>query len=288
MDSSKAGNMRNIKSDEITSAVKKLSTDANYYLGDDVVEVIKKSVEKEESPLGKEILNQILENADIARNEQMPLCQDTGLAAIFVELGSGVHVDGENLESAIQEGIRQGYGDGYLRKSMVEDPLRRKNTGDNTPAVISTRIVDGDKIKITVLPKGGGSENMSAIKMLKPSDGEDGVKDFVVETIKKAGGNPCPPIIVGVGIGGSFDKCAYLAKKSLLREVGSVHADPYYAAMEKELLERINNTGIGPQGLGGRITALAVHIETHPCHIASLPVAVNTQCHSARHKEVII
>jgi fumarate hydratase subunit alpha len=280
--------MRNIKSDEITLAVKKLSIDANYYLGDDIVEVIKKSVDKEESPLGKEILNQILENADIARKEQMPLCQDTGLAAIFVEVGSEVHIEGLTLESAIQEGIGQGYEEGYLRKSMVEDPLRRRNTGDNTPGVISTRIVEGDKIRITILPKGGGSENMSAIKMLKPSDGEDGVKDFVVETVKKAGGNPCPPIIVGVGIGGSFDKCAYLAKKSLLREVGSIHSDPYYAEMEKELLEIINNIGIGPQGLGGRITALAVHIETHPCHIASLPVAVNTQCHSARHKEVII
>jgi fumarate hydratase subunit alpha len=274
--------MRNIKSDEITLAVKKLSIDANYYLGDDIVEVIKKSVDKEESPLGKEILNQILENADIARKEQMPLCQDTGLAAIFVEVGSEVHIEGLTLESAIQEGIGQGYEEGYLRKSMVEDPLRRRNTGDNTPGVISTRIVEGDKIRITILPKGGGSENMSAIKMLKPSDGEDGVKDFVVETVKKAGGNPCPPIIVGVGIGGSFDKCAYLAKKSLLREVGSIHSDPYYAEMEN------NNIGIGPQGLGGRITALAVHIETHPCHIASLPVAVNTQCHSARHKEVII
>jgi fumarate hydratase subunit alpha len=280
--------MRNINSEEITSAVKKLSIDANYYLGDDVVKVIKDSVDKEESPLGKEILNQILENADIARKERMPLCQDTGLAAIFVELGSEVHIEGLTLESAIQEGVAQGYEDGYLRKSMVEDPLRRKNTGDNTPAVISIRIVKGDKIKITILPKGGGSENMSAIKMLKPSDGEDGVKDFVVETVKKAGGNPCPPIIVGIGIGGSFDKCAHLAKKALLREVGSTHADPYYADMEKELLEKINNIGIGPQGLGGRITALAVHIETHPCHIASLPVAVNTQCHSARHKEVTI
>jgi fumarate hydratase subunit alpha len=280
--------MRNINSEEITSAVKKLSIDANYYLGDDVVKVIKDSVDKEESPLGKEILNQILENADIARKERMPLCQDTGLAAIFVELGSEVHIEGLTLESAIQEGVAQGYEDGYLRKSMVEDPLRRKNTGDNTPAVISIRIVKGDKIKITILPKGGGSENMSAIKMLKPSDGEDGVKDFVVETVKKAGGNPCPPIIVGIGIGGSFDKCAHLAKKALLREVGSTHADPYYADMEKELLEKINKIGIGPQGLGGRITALAVHIETHPCHIASLPVAVNTQCHSARHKEVTI
>ncbi len=280
--------MRNISSDEITSAVKKLCMDANYFLGDDVVRVIRKSLDKEESPLGKEILNQILENAEIAKNEQLPLCQDTGLTAVFVELGSDVHIDGATLEVAIQEGIRQGYGDGYLRKSMVEDPLRRKNTGDNTPGVISINIVEGDKIKITVLPKGGGSENMSAIKILKPSDGEEGVKDFIVETVRIAGGNPCPPIIVGVGIGGSFDKCAYLAKKSLLREIGLVHPDPYYAEMEKELLERINNTGIGPQGLGGRITALAVHIETHPCHIASLPVAVNTQCHSARHKEVII
>ncbi|MFA4916185.1 MAG: fumarate hydratase [Syntrophales bacterium] len=280
--------MRKINSDEITSAVKKLSMDANYFLGDDVVEAIKKSIDREESPLGKEILNQILENAEIAGREKLPLCQDTGLAAVFVELGSDVHIEGATLESAIQEGVRQGYGDGYLRKSIVEDPLRRKNTGDNTPAVISTKVVKGDKVKIIVLPKGGGSENMSAIKMLKPSDGEEGVKDFILETVIKAGGNPCPPIIVGVGIGGSFDKCAYLAKKSLLREVGSVNHDSFYAEMEDELLKRINNTGIGPQGLGGRITALAVHIETHPCHIASLPVAVNMQCHSARHKEVII
>jgi fumarate hydratase subunit alpha len=280
--------MRIIKVDQITESVKKLCMDANYYLGEDVVAALKDARGKEESPLGREILDQILENAEIAKNEKMPLCQDTGLSAIFVELGQDVHVEGGDFEGAVQEGIRKGYGEGYLRKSMVEDPLRRKNTGDNTPAVISTRIVEGDKIKITILPKGGGSENMSAIRMLKPSDGEDGVKGFVVETVQKAGGNPCPPIIVGVGIGGSFDKCAYLAKKALLRELGSIHPDPYYAAMEKELLEKVNNTGIGPQGLGGRITALAVHIETHPCHIASLPVAVNTQCHSARHKEIVI
>ena len=280
--------MKDINAGKITGAVKKLSMDANYYLGEDVVRALEKAAAKEESPLGKEIINQILENAQIAATEKMPLCQDTGLAAVFVEMGQEVHVVGEGLEEAIQEGVRQGYGDGYLRKSMVEDPLRRKNTGDNTPAVISLKMVPGDKIKITLLPKGGGSENMSAIKMMKPSDGEAGVKDFVVETVRKAGGNPCPPIIVGVGIGGSFDKCASLAKKALLREVGSVHPDPYYAEMEKELLERINKTGIGPQGLGGRITALAVHIETHPCHIASLPVAVNTQCHSARHKEIIV
>jgi fumarate hydratase subunit alpha len=280
--------MRNIDSAKITEAVRQLCMDANYYLGDDMIASIKKSVDIEESPLGKEILNQILENAEIAKTENMPLCQDTGLTAIFAEVGQDVKIEGANFEDAIQEGIRQGYSVGYLRKSIVEDPLRRKNTGDNTPGVISIRIVSGDQVKITILPKGGGSENMSAIKMLKPSDGEDGAKDFIVDTVKAAGGNPCPPIIVGVGIGGSFDKCAYIAKKALLREVGSVHPDPYYAEMEKELLERINNIGIGPQGLGGRITALAVHIETHPCHIASMPVAVNTQCHSARHKEIII
>lgn len=261
---------------------------ANYYLGEDVVAALENARGKEESPLGREIINQILENAKIAKDEKMPLCQDTGLAAFFVELGQDVHVEGGNFEEAVQEGVRQGYKEGYLRKSIVEDPLRRKNTGDNTPAVISIRIVPGDRVKITILPKGGGSENMSAVKMLKPSDGEDGVKSFVVDTVMKAGGNPCPPIIVGVGIGGTFDKCAYLAKKALLRTVGSTHPDPYYAAMEKELLEKVNNTGVGPQGLGGRITALAVHIEAHPCHIASLPAAVNTQCHSARHKEVVI
>ena len=280
--------MRNVDAGDIIGALKGHSINASYDLGEDVIEALKKGARTEESPLGKEILNQILENAKIAGSEKMPLCQDTGLAAVFVELGQNVNVVGGDFEEAVQEGIRQGYGDGFLRKSMVEDPLRRKNTGDNTPGVISTRIVPGDKIKITILPKGGGSENMSAIKMLKPSDGETGVKDFVVDTIRIAGGNPCPPIIVGIGIGGSFDKCAYLAKKSLLRDVGSVHPDPYYASMEKELFERINDLGIGPQGLGGRTTALAVHIETHPCHIASLPVAVNTQCHSARHKEIVI
>ncbi len=280
--------MRNINAELITESVKRLCMNANYYLGEDVVAALENARGKEESPLGREIINQILENARIAKDEKMPLCQDTGLAAFFVELGQDVHVEGGNFEEAVQEGVRQGYKEGYLRKSIVEDPLRRKNTGDNTPAVLSIRIVPGDRIKITILPKGGGSENMSAVKMLKPSDGEDGVKSFVVDTVMKAGGNPCPPIIVGVGIGGTFDKCAYLAKKALLRPIGSAHPDPYYAAMEKELLEKVNNTGVGPQGLGGRVTALAVHIEAHPCHIASLPAAVNTQCHSARHKEVVI
>jgi len=248
---------------------------------------LKKFEKLEESPLGKEILNQIIKNADIAANKQMPLCQDTGLSVIFAEIGQEVHVKG-NFNEAIQEGIRQGYTDGYLRKSIVVDPLNRKNTGDNTTAAITTTVVPGDKIKLTILPKGGGSENMSRIKMLKPSDGEQGVKDFVVETIKIAGGNPCPPLIVGVGIGGSFDRVAQLAKHALLRDIGSKHPDPFYARMEDELLEKINNTGVGPQGLGGRTTALAVHIEVAPCHIASLPAAVNTQCHSARHKTVVI
>lgn len=279
--------MREIDAKQIISAVKKLCMEANYYLVKDVLTALKKFEKEEESPLGKEILNQIIKNADIASDNQMPLCQDTGLTVVFVEVGQEVYVNGD-FNEAIQEGVRQGYTEGYLRKSIVEDPLRRKNTGDNTPAVISTKFVAGDKIKLTILPKGGGSENMSRIKMLKPADGEQGVKDFVVETIRIAGGNPCPPLIVGVGIGGSFDKAAYLAKYALLRKVGSKHPDPYYAAMEEELLKRINDTGVGPMGLGGWTTAIAVHIEAHPCHIASLPVAVNTQCHSARHKATII
>jgi fumarate hydratase subunit alpha len=274
--------MREVDASEIISAVKKMSMDANYYLGDDVLAALKKFEKQEESPLGKEILNQIIKNAAIAAEKQMPLCQDTGLSVIFAEIGQDVHIKG-SFEEAIQEGIRQGYKEGYLRKSIVVDPLQRKNTGDNTPAVISLKLVPGDKIKLTILPKGGGSE-----KMLKPSDGDVGVKDFVLETIKIAGGNPCPPLVVGVGIGGSFDRVAQLAKHALLREIGSKHPDPFYAAMEDELLEKINNTGVGPQGLGGRTTALAVHIEVAPCHIASLPAAVNTQCHSARHKTTVI
>jgi fumarate hydratase subunit alpha len=279
--------MREIDAKEIITAIRKLSMEANFYLGEDVLAALKKFEKLEESPLGKEILNQIIRNADIAAEKQMPLCQDTGLTVIFAEIGQDVHIKGD-FNEAIQEGVREGYRDGYLRKSIVVDPLNRKNSGDNTPAVISTLLVPGDKITLTILPKGGGSENMSRIKMLKPSDGEQGVKEFVIETIKIAGGNPCPPLIVGVGIGGSFDRVAQLAKHALLRDIGSKHPDPYYAKMEDELLEKINNTGIGPQGLGGRTTALAVHIDVAPCHIASLPAAVNTQCHSARHKTVVI
>ena len=279
--------MREIDANTIIAAVKKLCMDANYYLGEDVLSALKKFEKQEESPLGKEILNQIIDNAGIAAKKQMPLCQDTGLTVIFADIGQEVHIRGD-FDEAIQEGVREGYRDGYLRKSIVVDPLNRKNTGDNTPAVISSRLVPGDKLSLTILPKGGGSENMSRIKMLKPADGVQGVKDFVVETIRIAGGNPCPPLIVGVGIGGSFDKVAQLAKHALLRTVGSKHPDVYYAALEDELLEKINDTGVGPQGLGGRTTALAVHIEVAPCHIASLPAAVNTQCHSARHKTTII
>ncbi len=279
--------MREVDSGKITAAIKELCMQANYYLGEDVLEALKKYKLQEESPLGREIIDQIIQNASIAAEKKMPLCQDTGLAVIFASIGQDVHINGD-FNEAVQEGVRQGYQEGYLRKSIVADPLRRKNTGDNTPAVVSTTLVPGDKIELTILPKGGGSENMSRIKMLKPSDGEQGVIDFVVETIRIAGGNPCPPLIVGVGIGGSFDLVAKIAKHALLRPVGSRHADPYYAEMESKLLEKINNTGVGPQGLGGRITAIAVHIEAAPCHIASLPVAVNTQCHSARHKTIVI
>ena len=280
--------MRELQAKEITSAVKRLCMEANYYLGEDVLNAIKEGLKKEESPLGKDILQQIVENAEIAAKEEVPICQDTGFAVIFVELGQEVRVVNGDFNEAINEGVRQGYTDGYLRKSIVEDPIRRKNTGDNTPAVIHLEIVPGDKIRIIVAPKGGGSENMSEVKMMKPADGVEGLKRFVVERVEKSGGNPCPPVVVGVGVGGTFEKCAFLAKKALLREVGSKHPDPYYADLEAELLEKINKTGVGPQGLGGRTTALAVHIEAHPCHIASYPAAVNLNCHAARHKEITI
>ena len=280
--------MRELQAKEITSAVKRLCMEANYYLGEDVLNAIKEGLKKEESPLGKDILQQIIENAEIAAKEEVPICQDTGFAVIFVELGQEVRVVNGDFNEAINEGVRQGYTDGYLRKSIVEDPIRRKNTGDNTPAVIHLEMVPGDKIRIIVAPKGGGSENMSEVKMMRPADGVEGLKRFVVERVEKSGGNPCPPVVVGVGVGGTFEKCAFLAKKALLREVGSKHPDPYYAELEAELLEKINKTGVGPQGLGGRTTALAVHIEAHPCHIASYPAAVNLNCHAARHKEITI
>jgi fumarate hydratase subunit alpha len=263
--------------------------ESNYYLGEDVLAALHRYREAEVSPVGREVLDQILENAEIARNEQMPLCQDCGLTVVFLELGQEVHIKGGDLNEAIAEGVRRGYKDGYLRKSMVERPFSaRINTKDNTPPVIHTTIVPGDRLRIVVAPKGGGSENMSQLGMLKPADGREGVIKFVVEAVRRAGANPCPPIIVGVGIGGSAEKVLWLAKHSLLREVGQPSADPELAELEADILERVNRLGIGPQGFGGLTTALAVHVETFPCHIASMPVAVNIQCHSARHKEATL
>lgn len=273
---------------EIVETVARLCKEANYYLGSDVLKSFHEKQELEISQTGKDILKQLILNAKIAAEDQVPMCQDTGFAVIFLEIGQEVSISGGNLYDAVNEGVRKGYTEGYLRKSIVDHPLRRKNTGDNTPAVIHTKIVDGESLKITVAPKGGGSENMSALRMLKPSEGVEGVKKFIVETIKLAGPNPCPPIVVGVGIGGTFEKCAALAKEALLRELGKPSDIPDIASLEMELQGEINSLGIGPQGLGGRTTALAVHVEVYPCHIASLPVAVNINCHAARHKEAIL
>ncbi|MBL7135721.1 MAG: fumarate hydratase [Candidatus Marinimicrobia bacterium] len=281
--------MREINVSKVTPVVKKLCIDANYYVNDDVVEKIKEYREKEESSTAIDILSLILENHKLAAEEKMPLCQDTGVAIVFVELGQDVHLVGGDFYEAINEGVRQGYIDGYLRKSMVDDPvIERKNTKDNTPALIYTDIVPGDSIKITVAPKGGGAENMSEVKMMKAADGIEGVKDFVIDRIKRSGGNPCPPVVVGVGLGGSFEQSALLAKKSLLRPLTEKSPDPKWAVVEDEILERINKLGIGPQGLGGRTTALAVQILSKPCHIASMPIAVNVQCHCHRHKSTVI
>lgn len=281
--------MREVKFDTLVSTVRDLCMDANYYIPDDVRQKVIEFREKEESDVARNILDIILKNQEVSANEKMPICQDTGFAVFFVEMGEDVRITGGGFEEAIYEGVRQGYRDGYLRKSIVDDPLfERKNTKDNTPPIIHLRLVPGDKIKIIFAPKGGGSENMSEVKMMVPADGEEGVKRFVVDRVRRSGGNPCPPVIVGVGIGGTFEHVAYLAKKALLRPVGSHHPDPRFAKLEDEILEEVNKLGIGPMGLGGRTTALAVHIETHPCHIASMPVAVNMQCHAARHKEAII
>ncbi len=273
---------------DISQAVAKLCIDANYFLDQDVLSALQKAYEEEISLTGKEIIKQIIDNADVAKKEEVPMCQDTGFAVVFVELGQDVHIEGGSLEEAINEGVRRGYTDGYLRKSIVGHPLERVNTGDNTPAVVYYKLVPGDKLKIIVAPKGGGSENMSAIKMLKPAEGVEGVKQFVLDTVLAAGPNPCPPIIVGVGIGGTFEKAALLAKESLLRAVDTPNTSPEIADLERELLISINKLGVGPQGLGGRITALAVHVDVFPAHIASLPVAVNINCHASRHKEIIL
>ena len=283
-----AAGLREISAKKIADTVARLSMEANFELEKDVLQALKSGHGAESSPVGKEIFSQLLENAEIARTERMPICQDTGLAVVFVDVGQDAHVTGGDLEAAINEGVRRGYTEGYLRKSVLGDPLKRVNTKDNTPAVIHTRVVPGDRIKLWVVPKGGGSENMSRIGMLKPADGIEGVKKFVVETVRVASANPCPPIIVGVGIGGSFEQCAMNAKRALLREIGTRHPDPFYADLEDELFQMVNDTGIGPMGLGGRITALAIHIEVAPCHIASLPVAVNINCHAARHKTAVL
>jgi len=279
--------MRTIPAGKITEAVKEIAMLANYDLPEDVLATLKKARENEESPVGQEILDQILENAAIAAAERVPICQDTGFAAIFIEIGHEVFIEGD-LPAAVDEGVRQGYTEGYLRKSIVSDPLRRTNTGDNTPAALTVEFVPGDQVTVTIAPKGGGSENMSMARLFAPAAGRDGLIDFIVNRVKESGSNPCPPVVVGVGIGGTFDLSARLAKKSLMRDLGERHPDPFYAEMEEEILEKVNNLGIGPMGLGGRTTALDVHIEYYPCHIASLPVAVNMQCHAARHKSVTI
>ena len=279
--------MREINVQLITAKVRDLCMEANTDLGQDVLQAFDKAMEKEESSLGVEILKELKENARIGREENVPICQDTGFAVVFVELGQDVHLVGGNLNSAIQEGVRQGYKDGYLRKSICH-PFTRANTGDNTPAIIHTELVPGEEVKITLAPKGGGSENMSRVTMLTPSDGVEGIKRFVVQRVKESGSNPCPPTIVGVGIGGTFEQAALLAKRSLLRPLGSKNPDPELDKLEVEILNEINKLGIGPQGLGGRTTSLAVHIIMMPCHIASFPLAVNIQCHAQRHKETII
>ncbi len=279
--------MREIGFERIVETVSRLFIEANSELGEDVLDAIREAMEKEESPTGKEVLAELLENARIAKEERVPMCQDTGLAVVFVEMGQDVHIVGGHLYEAIQEGVRRGYRDGYLRKSACH-PFTRANTGDNTPAIIHMELVPGDRLKIIAMPKGGGSENMSAVAMLTPSVGKPGIMDYVVKRVKEASSNPCPPVIVGVGIGGTLEKAAILAKRALLRPLGSSNPDPELDRMERELLERINDLGIGPQGYGGRTTALGVFIEMMPCHIASLPVAVNIQCHAARHKEAVL
>ena len=272
---------------EVAEALTAMCITANYDLPEDVHDALVKAREAEESPVGKEVLGQLVENADIAAADRVPICQDTGFAVIFAEVGQDVHFVGSPFEDAVNEGVRQGYGDGYLRKSVAEEPAHaRRNTKDNTPAILHTSIVPGDKVRLTMMAKGGGAENMSSLNMLKPSQGWNGMVEAVVDTVSRAGSNPCPPVIIGVGIGGTIDMVTVLAKKALLRDVGSTHPDARIAAMEAELLEKINALGIGPQGLGGSTTALAVFIEEMPCHIANMPLAVNVQCHAQRHKTV--
>jgi len=279
--------MREVHVSEIVPTVKKLLIDANYHIGQDIVDAFDKGIQKDESPVAKEVLKELKENVGISAEGEYPICQDTGLAVLFVDIGQDVHIVGGNIREALNEGVRQAYKDGYLRKSSC-DPFTRKNTGDNTPAIVHYDIVPGDKIRIMAVPKGGGAENMSRVHMLAPSAGIEGIKDFVVNRMKEAGSNPCPPTVVGVGIGGTFERTAILAKKALLRKVGQRNPDPKIAKIEQEVLERINKLGIGPMGYGGTTTALDVFFEVEPCHIASLPLAVNVQCHANRHKEATI
>lgn len=282
--------MKTIKAGKIVEKVSELCMKASFELGDDVLNAFKEFKDKEESPTARSVLEQLEKNAEIARSERVPMCQDTGFAVFFVELGSEVCVNGNGmtLTDAINEGVRVGYKEGYLRKSILKDALRRENTGDNSPAVVHIDVVPGDKLKIVHMQKGGGSENMSRVKMLKPADGVEGVKAFVLEAVSDAGPNPCPPIVVGVGLGGTFEMAAYHAKKSLLRPLGSPNPDPFLNDLELELIGKINDMGIGPQGMGGRTTALGVHIISWACHIASLPAAVNIECHAHRHKSVVL
>ena len=281
--------MREIAAAEVTRTVARLCQEVHFSLGEDVLAALERAKNEEESPTGRRILEQVLENAQIAGREHIPLCQDCGTVVVFLELGQDVHISGGDLYQAVEEGVREGYTGGYLRKSMVRQPFSaRVNTRDNTPPVVHCQVVPGDRLRIIVLPKGAGAENMSRLGMLKPTEGRRGVMDFVVRAVEEAGSNPCPPVIVGVGIGGTAEKTLLLAKRALLRRVGEPHPDPEVAELEKELLERVNALGIGPQGMGGRITALAVQVEVFPAHIGSLPVAVNLQCHSARHKEAVL
>ncbi|GFI11217.1 MAG: fumarate hydratase [Lachnospiraceae bacterium] len=280
--------MREIQAQQITDVVEKLCIEANQYLPEDVQGAIRRCRACEDWEIAQGVLDKIITNFEIAEQENVPICQDTGMACVFLEIGQDVHIAGGDLREAVDEGVRRGYDKGYLRKSVVKDPVRRGNTGDNTPAMLYTEIVPGEQIKVTVGPKGFGSENMSAIRMFKPSAGIEGIKDFILETVETAGPNPCPPMVVGVGIGGTFDKCALLAKKALMRSTDERNPDPYYADLEAEMLEKINKLGIGPQGFGGKTTALALNIETLPTHIAGMPCAVNINCHVTRHKTEVI
>lgn len=280
--------MKVLDLEKVTAEVERMCIEANYYIGEDVLAKLKEAYDNEETSVPKSVLSQILENDTIAKNDDVPMCQDTGTAVVFLEVGTDVKINGDIYE-AINEGVRRGYTNGYLRKSIVRHPLDRVNTKDNTPAVIHTELIpNSDKVKISIAPKGGGSENMSALKMLRPSDGIEGIKKFVLDTIKNAGGNPCPPIFLGIGIGGNFEKVAYLAKKALMRDINDKNPDPILAKLEDELYEEVNKLGVGPLGLGGKTTALAVKVEAFPCHIVALPVAINMNCHAVRHKEVIL